>query len=113
MRWLDGITNSMDMSLGKIQELVLDRELWSAGVHGIVKSWTWLNNELIRDQIEWKPQLQKTDQNDPMDHSLVSLSEAMSHAVNTTQDRQVTVESSDKMWCTGVGNGKLLHHSCL
>ena len=48
-----------------------------------------------------------------MDHSLVSLSEAMSHAVNTTQDRQVTVESSDKMWCTGVGNGKLLHHSCL
>ena len=54
MRWLDGITDSMDMGLGGLQELLMDRAAWRAAVHGAAKSWTWLSNWTELNPDTWK-----------------------------------------------------------
>ena len=115
MSWLDGFTDSMDMSLSKLQQLVMDREAWSAAVHGVAKSWTRLSNcsELIPLRcFPWRRQWHPTPVLPGKSHgrrSLVGCSPWGREESDTTEGLHFHFSLS----CVGEGSGNRLQCSCL
>jgi len=125
MRWLDGITNSMDMSLGKFRELVMDREAWRAAIHGVAKSQTRLSDwtELKKEEILLRSLL----------HFWSTFSGKRVKSFHSTNNYQVPIKGFPDGAVVknppanaghgasipgsgrppGVGNGNLLQYSCL